>query len=94
VTCAAFITRDLPSEEAARGRRTAALAAKKTQPSGKTRNVTSSICKERKFNLATYKTHALGDVARAIRMYGTTDSYNTQIVCQARFCGERMLIND
>ena len=32
------------------------------------------------FNLFTYKLHALGDYVRTIRLYGTTDSYSTQIV--------------
>lgn len=31
-------------------------------------------------NLNTYKWHALGDVVPAIRLFGTTDSYSTQIV--------------
>jgi hypothetical protein len=36
--------------------------------------------KIKKLNLSTYKFHALGDYANAIRQYGTTDSYSTQIV--------------
>jgi hypothetical protein len=35
---------------------------------------------QRKFNLATYKTHLLGDYIKSIHMYGTTDSYSTQLV--------------
>jgi hypothetical protein len=31
-------------------------------------------------NLLTYKLHAMGDYEATIRAYGTTDSYNTQIV--------------
>jgi hypothetical protein len=31
-------------------------------------------------NLLTYKLHALGDYVRSIRLFGTTDSYSTQIV--------------
>lgn len=31
-------------------------------------------------NLCTYKFHALGDYVQTIRMFGTTDSYSTQIV--------------
>jgi len=81
VTCTAFITRHLPSENAACGHCTAALASKWTHPPSRAWKTTLSVCKECKFNLATYKTHALGDVARAIRMYGTTDSYNTEVVC-------------
>jgi hypothetical protein len=36
--------------------------------------------KKKKFNLSTYKVHALGDYVRTIRLYGTTDSYNSQTV--------------
>jgi hypothetical protein len=36
--------------------------------------------KRKTFNLFTYKLHALGDYARTIRLFGTTDSYSTQIV--------------
>ncbi|KAF9464233.1 hypothetical protein BDZ94DRAFT_1216685 [Collybia nuda] len=35
--------------------------------------------KVKTLNLNTYKFHALGDYVRAIRMFGTTDSYSTQI---------------
>lgn len=31
-------------------------------------------------NLYTYKWHAIGDVVPAIKLFGTTDSYSTQIV--------------
>lgn len=31
-------------------------------------------------NLCTYKLHALGDYVQTIRLFGTTDSYSTQIV--------------
>jgi hypothetical protein len=31
-------------------------------------------------NLNTYKFHSLGDYASTIRMYGTTDSYTTEVV--------------
>lgn len=36
--------------------------------------------KPRTLNLFTYKFHALGDYVRTIRLFGTTDSYSTQIV--------------
>ena len=32
------------------------------------------------FNLQTSKLHALGDYVETIKMFGTTDSYSTQIV--------------
>lgn len=37
--------------------------------------------KVKMFNLSTYKLHALGDYVSTIRLFGTTDSYSTQIVC-------------
>lgn len=36
--------------------------------------------KVKTLNLFTYKLHALGDYVRTIRLFGTTDSYSTQIV--------------
>ena len=36
--------------------------------------------KIKSINLATYKMHALGDYVDTIKMYGTTDSYSTEIV--------------
>jgi hypothetical protein len=39
----------------------------------------------KKFNLSTYKLHALGDYAKTIRLFGTTDNYNSQVVCCSQF---------
>jgi hypothetical protein len=82
-----FETRDLPSEEAARGRRKAQKAAKRgTQGSSsatsavKTRGRNIDGPKIRHFNFQTYKLHALGDYVKAIRLFGTTDSFTTQPV--------------
>lgn len=41
---------------------------------------TSATPKVKVLNLFTYKLHALGDYVRCIRLFGTTDSYSTQIV--------------
>lgn len=82
VVCSAFETYELPSEEAARGRRTAAMAKKpgnsgvhsgssKRQPKGK---------RQRAFNMATYKLHTLGDYVWYARMFGPLDNYSTQVV--------------
>lgn len=90
LTCAAFKTKELPQEEAARGRRKAALAANKA-----TNGVTSTSssraekpqpssnkgAKDKLFNMGTYKLHALGDYVSYIRQFGTSDSYTTQVVC-------------
>ena len=84
VTCEAFETRELPSEEAQRGRRQAALAKKKDttgQPVSKKRRVTTTQGAQRRvFSLNTYKLHALGDYANTIRRFGTADGYSTQLV--------------
>ena len=45
---------------------------------GAKRGGTSS--KKKKLNLNTYKFHSLGDYVATIRLFGTTDSYSTQIV--------------
>ena len=87
--CAEFETRDLPSEEAARGRRKAAKAkAKPPMPlKGKGKEREAPKEKERKkkstlrtFNFSCYKPHSLGDYAKTIRMLGTSDGYSTQTV--------------
>ena len=84
ITCSAFSTVELPKERAARGRKQARKEAKSSDRS----NVTATPLavgskarkKKKKLNLSTYKVHALGDYVRTIRMFGTTDSYSTQIV--------------
>ena len=85
VVCAAYATKDLPSEEAARGRRKAALAAKQastTNNRSSDAQTKTNGCKSkmRGFNLVTYKFHALGDYAETITQYGSSDNYTTQLV--------------
>jgi hypothetical protein len=87
-TCEEFVTRELASEQAARGRRKAA----KTKKKGTTDNSSSKKAQEekrsslkgpvhqRKLGLSSYKLHALGDYPKAIRMFGTTDGISSQIV--------------
>lgn len=77
----AYITRELRSETAARGRRKAALAAKRGAPQEGTDTVEISRGKTKKFNMATYKLHALGDYASYIRLFGTSDGWSSQNVC-------------
>ncbi|KAG6380707.1 hypothetical protein JVT61DRAFT_5085 [Boletus reticuloceps] len=72
-TCAYYHTTELPQEHAARGRRTAALAAKQGHKIS-----SASSAKVKRLNLSTYKFHALGHYPDTIRRYGTTDNYNTQ----------------
>ena len=86
--CAEFVTRDLPSEEAARGRRKAAKAkANPPIPSkGKGKETEPPMGKKKKkstlrvFSLSCYKPHSLGDYAKTIRLLGTSDGYSTQTV--------------
>jgi hypothetical protein len=33
------------------------------------------------FNIQTYKYHSIGDVAKTIRRYGTSDSFSSEPVC-------------
>lgn len=75
--CSKYLTKELPREVNARGRRTAKLVAKgqeqKTRPeTGSSRMV--------KFNINTYKAHSLPDYPETIHRYGTTDNYTTQSV--------------
>jgi hypothetical protein len=86
--CSAYKTSELPSEEAARVRRQASAAKKQqsqvpvatqTQPEMPPKKTALSR-RLRTFNLNTYKTHSLGSYARAIRLYGSTDNYNSQTV--------------
>ncbi|GBE87835.1 hypothetical protein SCP_1200600 [Sparassis crispa] len=74
-TCNAFVTRELPKEEAARGHRTAAMAMKGAKVKGKGK----AGQKIKKLNMETYKYHSLGDYPRTIQIYGTTDNYTTQV---------------
>jgi hypothetical protein len=87
ITCAAFVTRELPKEEAARSRRRAAAARKdQNQPQKKPAKKTDQSAtrpngrKRKLLNLCTYKLHALGDYVKTIRLFGTSDSYSTQVV--------------
>lgn len=64
----AFTTFELPREQDARMRR--------KQSDG---NEASSR-KIKKLNLSTYKWHALGDYVAAIRLFGGTDGFSTQLV--------------
>lgn len=88
--CSMYETKELQGEEAARKRRAAAtkskdpakkpLTASKAKAIAKVKEGPTSQAKLKKLNLHTYKFHALGAYARAIRLYGTSDSYSSQIV--------------
>lgn len=68
-TCAAFATVELPKEKAARERSDTNNA-----------DAGSGGRKAKKFNLNTYKFHAMGDYFQSIRLFGTVDSFTSQIV--------------
>jgi hypothetical protein len=78
-TCAAFTTAELPKERAARERK---AARERSGPSDPDPSGISGR-KTKKFNLNTYKFHAMGDYVRSVRLFGTTDSFTTQIVCKS-----------
>ena len=86
VVCSAYKTYELLQEKAACSRCEAAANAKRTSnlPVSITTETTaktiSSSWRLHQFNLDTYKIHALGDYADAIRQFGTADSYNSQTV--------------
>src|ERR1700691_1556167 len=81
-TCAAFDTKELKREVEARKRRqlkrTPARSTKKSASDQATQK--ESGPRQRKFNLQTYKYHALGDYANMIRQFGTSDSFSTEPV--------------
>jgi hypothetical protein len=56
---------------------TASTNSSQGQPSGP-----SPRGKKKGLNLFTVKLHFLGDYVRHIRLFGTTDSYSTQLVCE------------
>jgi hypothetical protein len=75
VTCAAFTTLELPKEKAARERKATRERSGCNNP-----DAGSGGRKFKKFNLNTYKFHAMGDYLLSIRLFGTVDSYTSQIV--------------
>ncbi|KIK81964.1 hypothetical protein PAXRUDRAFT_14969 [Paxillus rubicundulus Ve08.2h10] len=72
-TCIVFKTTELPSEVAARRRRA------EGKPQSESQATALAGARPKLFNLSTYKLHALGDYVNTIRMFGTTDSFTTQI---------------
>jgi hypothetical protein len=81
--CSAYITQELPSEEAARGRRLAAKAKKTAEAEKAAGQVKAPLEKKAKlhtFNMETYKLHSLPDVPAAIRAFGVTENTSTKNV--------------
>lgn len=89
-TCAAYATYELPREVQARNRRTAKKMAKNASTANEAEAlapqdivvdaVPATSRRRKDFNLATYKYHALADYPNTIRLYGTSDSYSTELV--------------
>ena len=75
--CSSYDTRELPAEEAARRQQRAAVP---VNSSAAIHTAASAKGKGYRFNLETYKIHAMGHYEECIRLFGTTDSYNTQTV--------------
>jgi len=77
--CSKYDTKDLPSELAARTRRQQRKAMQKptTTPAP---TPAKKGPQQRKFNMETYKYHALGDYAISIRLHGPLDGYSSQLV--------------
>jgi hypothetical protein len=74
-TQSAFVTFELPKEAGVRQRRQKSVKGKEKVAAGST-----SERKPKNLNLFTYKWHALGDYVRAIRLFGGTDGFSTQLV--------------
>jgi hypothetical protein len=74
VTSSDFKTFELPRETAARKRRAKGKEKEGLGDSAGTNRKPKSL------NLFTYKWHALGDYVRAIRLFGGTDGFSTQLV--------------
>ncbi|THV03577.1 hypothetical protein K435DRAFT_817199 [Dendrothele bispora CBS 962.96] len=84
--CPAFQTKKLPKETAAQGRRKA-KSGETEKGKGKRKHRDEDEAEagnhqagaaSARFNLSTFKFHALGHYTHFIRLYGTTDSYSTQ----------------
>jgi hypothetical protein len=77
LTCSAFTTVELPKEKAARERNAAHQGS-----SSRNGDAGTGGRRAKTFNLSTYKFHAMGDYVWSIRLFGTTDSFTMQIVCE------------
>lgn len=74
VICLKYNTRELPKEADARDRK----ASKDKDPNRPVK--ASSTRRPKVYKINTYKHHSLGDYVDAIKMYGTCDSFNTELV--------------
>ena len=80
-TCTGFTTKELRREAECRRRKEARAAPSNTAiASSNTNNRHPKM-----LNLNTYKLHALGDYPSQIELFGTTDSFSTQLVRKSFF---------
>ena len=79
VTCAAFQMKELPSKASARQWQQEAEAMNHEVNASQSGSRPSGP-HPKSFNMLTYKFHTLGDYTQTIQLFGTTDSYTTQIV--------------
>lgn len=87
--CRKVDTRELPSEEAARGRRKSKLLSKKQlkaqEVADGTKTGRKQTSKRKILNHETFKLHNLPHYPGWIRRMGTTDNYSTQLVSSHLF---------
>lgn len=73
--CGSYHTKELPGEIGARQRRQ-----QKASGTGAKKTAACSPALRKEFNIQTYKHHSLDDFMKAIRWFGTTDSFSTTVV--------------
>ena len=78
-TCTVFTTKELRREAECCRWKEAHAAPSNTTTTGAT---TTNDRRPKMLNLNTYKLHALGDYPSQIELFGTTDSFSTQLVCK------------
>ncbi|KAG1832579.1 hypothetical protein DFJ58DRAFT_671076, partial [Suillus subalutaceus] len=78
ITCLAFKTHEL-KREAERRQRQKLRNLVGSREAVATESTPHTVWRPKTFNLQTYKLHALGDYSTAIRNFGTTDSYSTEL---------------
>ena len=80
VTCKAYETRELPKEQAARGRRAAATATQRKAATATSTTAAKTGSKLKTLNMNTYKWHSLPDYPDVVEELGPTDNTTTQSV--------------
>lgn len=79
MTCAYYMTMELPSETAAHSRHEAVLASKQPSASVSLRGM-SVTWRPKQLNLSMYKYYVLVNYPNTIQRFGITDNYTTQMV--------------